>query len=165
MEKETIEQESKKETKTKEKNEEEAIVDEFKEELIHEREKRTKPMVWVLFVIILLIFGSLGVGAYQIFLKPEKIEEAQENQDKIQNRPAEEEAPKTEEKKEEPKQETAPVQNTTTTAPDYTEYTVAEGDTWSSIANEHGITSAKLMEYNGTSSEDLQIGQKIKIPK
>lgn len=59
----------------------------------------------------------------------------------------------------------APV-TTTTTPQSFTTYTVKDGDTYSSIANTNGMTSAKLMEYNGTTDPNsLQVGQQIKIPK
>ena len=58
---------------------------------------------------------------------------------------------------------------TTTPAPTntagYTNYTVKEGDTLSSIANANGLTSKQLADYNGiTNADSLTIGQVLKIP-
>lgn len=47
----------------------------------------------------------------------------------------------------------------------YTVYVVKEGDTLSGIANANGMTSARLMDYNGLVDINLMPGQNIKIPK
>lgn len=50
--------------------------------------------------------------------------------------------------------------------PEYTVYTVKNGDTLSAIANKHGTTYQALAKYNGISNPNvIYVGQKIKIPK
>lgn len=58
------------------------------------------------------------------------------------------------------------VTTTTTVArPEFTEYTVQEGDTLGEIANTNGLTSEELMSYNGiVDPTSIKPGQIIKIP-
>ena len=42
-------------------------------------------------------------------------------------------------------------------------YTVKSGDTLSGIAGKHGITVANLKAWNGLSSNNIQVGQKLKV--
>jgi LysM repeat protein len=49
-------------------------------------------------------------------------------------------------------------------APVAEEYTVAKGDTLSSIARSHGISVVELRNANNLSNEALSVGQKITIP-
>lgn len=50
--------------------------------------------------------------------------------------------------------------------PDYTSYTIRQGDTLSSIARRYGTTANEIAQYNNLANKDaLRIGQKLKIPK
>jgi|GEM_PF-1269401 len=50
--------------------------------------------------------------------------------------------------------------------PEYTTYTVQDGDTLGEIANANGMSSSQLMKYNGiTDPEAIKPGQKIKVPQ
>ncbi len=51
------------------------------------------------------------------------------------------------------------------TTEDYIVYTVKRGDSLWSIANEYGTTPNKLISFNNLSSNILQIGQQLLIPK
>lgn len=52
------------------------------------------------------------------------------------------------------------------TQPDYTSYTIRQGDTLSSIARRYGTTANEIAQYNNLANKDaLRIGQKLKIPK
>lgn len=63
-----------------------------------------------------------------------------------------------------PSQPTQPVPSTPTQEDEI--YTVAAGDTLSSIAARYGISYLRLTKYNGISNPNLiTVGQKIKIPK
>jgi len=50
--------------------------------------------------------------------------------------------------------------------PNYTSYTIRQGDTLSSIARRYGTTANEIAQYNNLANKDaLRIGQKLKIPK
>jgi cytoskeletal protein RodZ len=144
---------------------EKQLSDEFKKDIKEKRNTNNLLGTFLAFLAIILVFGTVGVAGYQMLFGPEKIENKSASE-KIESRP--------EEKKETQAvtpEVTAPAPAATTptapaTAPASTSksYTIVSGDTWSSVANANGISSAKLMEYNGTTSEDLQIGQTIKLP-
>lgn len=62
------------------------------------------------------------------------------------------------------------VETTVKTAPPKTQsawiyYTVKSGDTLSSIGRKYGVTYAKIKEWNGLRSDNLSVGQKLKIKK
>ena len=50
-------------------------------------------------------------------------------------------------------------------APDITTYTVASGDTYSSIARQFGLSFEALMKVNGAADASLQIGDVLYVPK
>ena len=145
------------------------LSDEFKKEIKESKRGNNFFGIVVAFIAIVLVFGTVGIAGYQMLFKSEN-GSTKSAAEKIESRP---------EEKQEITQSTqttttdAQATTTATTAPAATtantpkdiSYTVQSGDTWSSIANANGMTSTKLMEYNSTSSEDLQIGQTIKIPK
>jgi len=137
------------------------LSDEFKEDIRKNGSKKNIFGTIIALLAIIIVFGTIGVAGYELIFKPEKVVQKSADE-KIESRPTEE-IPKT--------TNTAPATTTTTPAttptpaPAFTNYTVASGDSYSSIANANGITSDVLMKYNGATSEDLQIGQVIKIPK
>lgn len=139
------------------------LSDEFKKEI----KGRKKKVGWFgltsMIVVCFLVFGALGIGTYQIFFKPEQIDQ-KNSAEKIESKPVE----VTENKKpEEAKQVVTPAP-TTTTAPASTteEYVVQDGDVLGSIATKFGTTVEKLKAANNIQDETLlQIGQKIKIVK
>jgi LysM repeat protein len=45
------------------------------------------------------------------------------------------------------------------------DYTVVSGDSLWKIAHEHGTTVGKLKKINSLSTDNLSIGQKIKVPQ
>lgn len=50
--------------------------------------------------------------------------------------------------------------------PDYTSYTIRQGDTLYSIARRYNTTPGEIAQYNNLANKDaLKIGQKLKIPK
>lgn len=49
--------------------------------------------------------------------------------------------------------------------PAWTYYTVRSGDTLSSIGRKYGVVYTKIKEWNGLRSDNLQVGQKLKIKK
>ena len=134
------------------------LSDEFKKEVKDSGSKKNILGTLTALIAIVLVFGTIGIAGYELIFKPEKIEQKTADE-KIESRP--------ETQVEIPKDAaTTPAAAVpAATTPAYTEYTVAEGDTFSSIANANNISSADLMKYNGVTSEDLQIGQKLKIPK
>jgi LysM repeat protein len=143
------------------------LSDEFKKEIREKGGKKNILGTILAILAIVLVFGTIGVAGYELVFKPEQIQEKSANE-KIESRPESAETPQT------PAATTpAPAATTPTTpaAPATTPaattatYTVASGDTWSSIANANGMSSATLMKYNNATTEDLQIGQVIKIPK
>ena len=142
------------------------LSEEFKKEVKDSGSKKNILGTLTALIAIVLVFGTIGVAGYELIFKPEKIVQKSADE-KIESRPeAQVETPQT--------QATTPATPATTTpavatpaatTPTFTEYTVAEGDTYSSIANTNNISSSELMAYNGITSEDLQIGQVLKIPK
>jgi LysM repeat protein len=133
------------------------LSDEFKKEIRENGNKKNILGTLTALIAVLLVFGTIGVAGYELIFKPEKIEQ-KSAEEKIESRPAEsinDETPV-----ETPVTAPAPVAEK---AP-FVEYTVVSGDSYSSIANANGMSSADLMTYNGVTSEDLQIGQVIKIP-
>lgn len=159
--------ETKKVAPKKEKVEDVPLSQEFREEIKGVKSKRKKSTAtWILIILILLVFGSLVVGTYQIFFRSEKIDQIKDDSaSKIENRPEIPETPVVETPQATVPENTTPTTPDPTPAPSVTEYTVQAGDTWSSVANANGMTSKELMDYNSATSEDLQIGQNIKIPK
>lgn len=148
---------TKPEEKTKiEENKNDDLLEEFKKEVFF-RDKTSIGKISLYITLILVIFSLLGIASYQIFFKPETLQEIK-SEEKIESRPEPViEEPQTPVATEEPKVETP--------QPTVVTYTVQEGDTWSSIANSNDMTSAELMQYNGTTDLNLQIGQIVKIPK
>jgi len=141
------------------------LTDEFKKDIKEKRKQNNYLGTFLAFLAIALVFGTLGVAGYQMIFRPESIE-TKSASEKIESRPEQKVETKTETPAVTAPAATTPAPAATTpAATSETTYTVVAGDSWSSIANAHGITSAKLMEFNGTTSEDLQIGQTIKIPK
>jgi LysM repeat protein len=141
------------------------LSDEFKKDLKKKPEVNW-PAISGLVILIVIIFGSLGIGTYQIFYKPEKVQETTTSEEKIQSRPTE--ASKSEEKKETPTPPAATAPQATAPAnPTFETYTVLEGDTLSGIASKYDTTSKAIADFNGWTDPEqtLQIGQKIKIPK
>jgi len=144
---------------------EKELSDEFKKDIKEKRKTNNLLGTFLAFLAIILVFGTVGVAGYQMLFSPEKTENRSVSE-KIESRP--------EEKKETPVVSpesttpapavVAPTTPVTTPASTSKSYLVVSGDTWSSVANANGISSTKLMEYNGTTSEDLQIGQTIKLP-
>jgi LysM repeat protein len=135
------------------------LSDEFKKDIHESGAKRNVLGTILAFIAIILVFGTIGVAGYELIFKPEKTQQ-KTSEEKIESRP--------EQNVETPKAETPspPVASPPeTTVPTSTEYTVVSGDSFSSIANANGMSSADLMKYNGITSEELQIGQIIKIPK
>lgn len=147
------------------------LSDEFKKDIRENNGKRNILGTLIAFIAIILVFGTLGIAGYELFFKPDA-SSTKTAEEKIESRPASDDSTTN-------TTTTTPAATTPTTTPDttttstpeatteseYTEYTVVSGDSYSSIANANGMSSAELMEYNDTSSEDLQIGQVIKIPK
>lgn len=144
---------------SKEKNSQ--LSDEFKKDIRENSGKKNILGTLLAFIAVLLVFGTIGVTGYELVLKPEETMQ-KSSEEKIESRPTE-----TEEIKEVPREEAVvtPPATPTETVAEYTDYTVASGDSYSSIANANGMSSADLMKYNGVTTEDLQIGQVIKIPK
>ncbi len=144
------------------KESESQLSDEFKKDIKAPHKNSNFFGTLIALIAIVLVFGTVGIAGYQMLFRPESIE-TKSAEEKIESRPVEKTETKTE-----TKVETKTETKTTTpvaTAEKDTSYTVKSGDTWSSIANANGMSSTKLMEYNGTTSEDLQIGQTIKVPK
>jgi len=134
------------------------LSDEFQKDIRENGGKRNILGTLLALLAILLVFGTIGVAGYELIFKPEQIQQ-KSAEDKIESKPTETvETPKVE----------APVVATPAPAATdlgYTEYAVVSGDSFSSIANTNGMSSSDLMKYNNVTSEDLQIGQIIKIPK
>jgi LysM repeat protein len=142
------------------------LSDEFKNEIKKSRKNRNFLGTILAFMAIVLIFGTIGIALYQLIEKPEATENKAASQ-KILSKPAADQkattttpstpaaTPAT----------TTPAATTTTSTATTKDYTVVAGDTWSSIANANGMTSAALMKANSSTTENLQIGQVIKIPK
>jgi LysM repeat protein len=139
------------------------LSDEFKKEIKGRKNKVGWLGLTSMIMVCFLVFGALGIGTYQIFFKPEQIDQ-KNSAEKIESKPVE----VTENKKpEEAKQVVTPAP-TTTTAPASTteEYVVQDGDVLGSIATKFGTTVEKLKAANNIQDETLlQIGQKIKIVK
>ncbi|MDD5692949.1 MAG: LysM peptidoglycan-binding domain-containing protein [Patescibacteria group bacterium] len=141
------------------------LSNEFQKEI----KERKKTSNWLAIssvaIISLIVLGSLAIGAYEIFLKPEKIVN-KNNTEKIESRPTEDKG-KVDDKK---VQTTAPAATApstpTPTAVGTEEYTIVDGDNLGSIATKYGTTVEKLKSANNIQDETLlQIGQKIKIVK
>jgi len=140
------------------------LSDEFKRDL---KKKITVnwPAIVSLVLLIIFIFTALGVGTYEIFFKPDKVETKVTSEEKIQSRPkTETTTPSTTQTQTKTPSTT---QTQTPTPPAYDTYTVVEGDTLSGIASQYSTTSKAIADYNGWSDPEtvLHIGQKIKIPK
>lgn len=131
------------------------LSDEFKKE-IKTRKKRPWVSIVIVSVLGLVVFTSLGIGSYQIFIRPADIKQTNDA-NKIESRPA------------------SSTPKTTTVVPAVTSppatktpqtYTVQAGDTLSGIAAKYNTTSQVLASYNGIADPEsiLSIGQVIKIP-
>ena len=142
------------------------LSDEFKKEVKDSGSKKNILGTLTALIAIVLVFGTIGVAGYELIFKPEKIVQKSADE-KIESRPeAQVETPQTTTTAPATPVVTTPtVATPAATTPTFTEYTVADGDTYSSIANANNISSSELMAYNGVTSEDLQIGQVLKIPK
>jgi LysM repeat protein len=139
------------------------LSDEFKKEIRDKGGKKNILGTILAIIAIVLVFGTIGIAGYELVFKPEQVEQKSADE-KIESRPETVETPQTPAAT--TPTPTAPVTTPAATpAATSTDYTVASGDTWSSIANANGMSSASLMKYNGVTAEDLQIGQVIKIPK
>lgn len=153
--KEEAKQDNKEEEKTK------SLSSEFKDGIEKEGKGSNLLNIIVTLVFIVIIFGSMGIAAYEIFYKPEKIE-TKSSEEKIESRPdSGGEITET--------TVTTVVAETTTTttkaASGAKEYTVISGDTLGAIATKYSTTVEALMSYNGITDEtSLQIDQVIKIP-
>ena len=141
------------------------LSDEFKKEIKESGSKKNILGTVTALIAIVLVFGTIGVASYELIFKPDKVQQKSADE-KIESRP--DSAVQT------PATDTTPAATTpapTATTPSTTAtttsdtYTVVAGDTYSSIANANNLSSAELMQYNNSTSEDLQIGQVIKIPK
>lgn len=133
------------------------LTDEFKKDIRENGSKKNILGTLLALIAIILVFGTIGVAGYELIFKPEKIVQKSADE-KIESRP--------DAKTETPKVETpAPAAVAPAATPTFTSYTVVSGDSYSSIANANGMSSAALMKYNGVTTEDLQIGQIVKIPK
>jgi LysM repeat protein len=146
------------------------LSDEFKKEVKESGSKKNILGTVTALIAIVLVFGTIGIATYELIFKPDKIQQKSADE-KIESRPeAQVETPTTGTTTPSATATSTPAPAittppTTTTQPTYTNYTVVTGDTYSSIANANNLSSASLMQYNNTTSEDLQIGQVIKIPK
>ena len=136
------------------------LSNDFQQEL--ESKKNKKNWVGIIsaslvFVVLILI---IGVGSYQIFFKTVEID--QNNNSKIESKPAENEVKvQPSVKSETPDQATIPE---TQIIP--TEHVVVEGDNLGAIAIKYETTVEKLKTANSIQDEtSLQIGQIIKIVK
>ena len=142
------------------------LTDEFKKDIRENGGKKNILGTLLALIAVILVFGTIGVAGYELIFKPEKVQH-KSAEEKIESKPTQtNETPTTETTT--PAATTTPTPATTTTpttTATSTDYTVASGDTWSSIANANNMSSADLMKYNSATSEDLQIGQVIKIPK
>lgn len=49
--------------------------------------------------------------------------------------------------------------------PEYVTYTVKRGDTLSAIAKRNGISITELKSYNNLKRDQINIGQRLRIPK
>ena len=134
------------------------LSDEFKEDIRKNGGKKNIFGTILAVIAIIIVFGTIGVAGYELIFKPEKVEQKTADE-KIESRPTEDITKTT------TPAATTPAPTTVAPAPAFTNYTVVSGDSYSSIANANGITSEVLMKYNGATSEDLQIGQVLKIPK
>lgn len=132
------------------------LSEEFKTDIRENGSKKNILGTLLAIIAIVLVFGTIGIAGYELVFKPEKIQ-TKTADEKIESRPIE--------KTETPAVQTPAPAPVPTTQPAFTEYTVVSGDSFSSIANTNGLTSAELMKYNNVTSEDLQIGQTLQIPK
>jgi LysM repeat protein len=53
----------------------------------------------------------------------------------------------------------------TTTSQTLVDYTVASGDSLWKIAHDHGTSVGKLKRINSLATDNLSIGQKLKVPQ
>jgi membrane-bound lytic murein transglycosylase D len=103
----------------------------------------------------------LIVGSYQIFFKPEEVE--QNSGTKIESKPTDPVEKKVDEAK--PESATQPTTNDKTQGATQ-EYIIVEGDNLGSIAGKFETTVEKIKTANNIQDETtLQIGQKIIIVK
>lgn len=140
------------------------LSDEFKNEINKSGSQKNILGTLLALLAVFLVFGTIGVAGYELIFKPETIEQKSSGE-KIESRPQEDEKTETVVTQEESSEVPKAQEETKNAEPEFTEYTVVSGDTYSSIANANDMSSADLMSYNGVSGEDLQIGQVIKIPK
>jgi len=130
-----------------------------------ELEKKKRKTNWLgmigLIVVSLLGLTILGFGSYQIFFKPEEVE--QNSGAKIESKPTESKENPAVVAKPESTNEAVPTVKAQSTPE---EYTIVEGDNLGSIAVKFETTVEKLKTANNIQDETaLQIGQKIKIVK
>lgn len=139
------------------------LSDEFKTEIKKKGKKNNLPRFLLITTSLIIVFGVIGLGGYEIFFQEKEIEQ-QTSEEKILNTPTEETA--VEEKTD--GQETTPAAepaDAKTTTPSSTEYVVVAGDTLGAIATKYNITVEALKTLNNITDETLlQIGQKLKIP-
>jgi LysM repeat protein len=155
-------------TKTKDEEKDLKLSNEFKEEIIKERKSHNWLGIFLVVIISLLLVGSIGLGAYQIFFKGEKANENVQPEEKIKSTPSEQAetpAPKTETPAAEtPKTDTNTSETSQPAVSTETTYTIVEGDTLGAIAEKFGTTVSNLMALNNISDETtIQIGQKLKL--
>ncbi|MEI6266499.1 MAG: LysM domain-containing protein [bacterium] len=146
----------------------ESLSSEFKEEIKKSRSGLNGVFnVIIAILTIILIFGTVGMAAYQMLYKSTNVEN-KTVEEKIESRPKEEAVVAT----------TTPVPTSTpvpvVATPEPTaepvvsksgEYTVAAGDVLGTIASKYNTTVAKLKELNSITDENsLQIGDIIKVP-
>ena len=141
------------------------LSDEFKKDIKENGGKKNILGTILALIAIVLVFGTIGIAGYELIFKPEKVQQKSVDE-KIESRPEEQiETPKVETTAPAPTPAAEKPAPAATPAGTTTDYTVVSGDSYSSIANANGLSSADLMKYNNATSEDLQIGQVIKIPK
>lgn len=144
-----------------------ASPDALKDEIKKEAERSDVFMKYLAPIIVFLLVGGAVSAATWYYAKPERAN--QKSEEKIQTPPEVKEEPATTPATTQP----ATPAPTTEKKPASTEsnsgrettYTVKEGDTMSSIANDNGMSSQELATYNGiTDVNSLHIGQVLKIP-
>lgn len=140
--------------------------EDLKKAVKRDSEKGRIMRVLVPIIFFTIIAGIIGYATWY-YTRPEGVDE-KTLEEKIQTPPVvtndKEETPneETETKKEETTETITKEEPTT----NYIIYVVKSGDTLSGIANEHGLTSKQLADYNGIADvNSLQIGQTIKIPQ
>jgi LysM repeat protein len=150
------------------------LSDEFKKEIKESGSKKNILGTVTALIAIVLVFGTIGVAGYELLFKPDKVQQKSADE-KIESRPDSQTETSTTGTTATAATPTTPKAVTTTTPtttaqtsnePQYTEYTVADGDVLGTIATKFNTTVANLKTLNSITDENsLQIGQVIKVPK